>query len=157
MTTPMTDATSIFKQFTFRPARNVWWQKTADSLMRLGAFGFPMTGLAFTHMFPNHEILGVLLCVFAPIAVGFAMQEWYQARRRLYDCEKSDYHKKLCAAHDQDANNPIWNTLLNALDADTLSARQWYKLDDYLPIRVATEPTADSKLGEKSAIKHLKL
>lgn len=157
MKTPMTDATSIFKQFTFRPARNLRWQKTADFLMKLGAFGFPFTGLAFTHMFPNHDILGVLLCVFAPMTVGFAMQEWYQSRRRLYDCEKFDYQNKLRMAQEQDASNPIWSTLLDALNANTMSARQWYKLDDYLPTCVAVESTADPQMGDKSAIKHLKL
>lgn len=157
MNPPMTDATSTFNQFTFHPARHVRWQKTADFMMKLGAFGFPITGLMFTHLFPNHEILGVVLCVFAPMAVGFGLQEWYQARRRLHESEKSEYHKTLQAAQAQDSHNPIWKRLLGALEADTLSARQWYKLDKHLPVCVSKQDTAEPHIQAKTAIKRLKL
>lgn len=153
----MTDVTSICNSFSFKPARHIAWQKTADFMMKLGAFGFPITGIVFTHLFPSHQILGVMLCVFAPMAVGFGLQEWYQARRRLHENEKSEYHKTLHALQEQNPNNPIWDRLLKALQADSLSARQWYKLDKYFPVCVSKYDPAEPHMYEKTAIKHLKL
>lgn len=153
----MTDVTSIFNGFSFHPARHKAWQKTADFCMKIVAL-FPLTGLAFNCLFPNHEILWVATCIVAPMALGFALQEIYQARRRLDLSEQLEYHQKISSIQMNDPSNPIWNSLLQTLDDNTLSARQWYQIEAMFS-DVATnncfEPVETNT--KKNSICHLKL
>lgn len=150
----MTDVTSIFNSFSFQPERHIAWQKTADFCMKMVAI-FPLTGVAFMGLLPNYDTLGVVICIVAPMILGFGMQEIYQARRRLYPSEQLEYHKKLSALQMNDCSNPIWKTLIQELDNNTLSARQWYQIEPLFPVVVAKDNRFETTV--EHPMHHLKL
>ncbi len=150
----MTDVTSIFNSLSFHPARHIAWQKTADFCMRMVAI-FPLTGMACMHLFPNYEALWVATCIATPMALGFGMQEIYQVRRRLYPSEQAEYRKKLSALHLDNLGNPIWNTLIQQLENNTLSARQWYLMESLFP-SIEKEDRFET-IVKQPPVRHLKL